>query len=177
MQKVRNHIPVILLALLGVTLLVITVVLYVWLYIRVDTTAAQIEQIQKETQLVAVQNDQMQVIRKILRDSSVDRAALQDLFVGENNIVSFLESAESLESVTGATITIQSVDSEDSTEFAKPLRMTIRAEGTLQSAYHTLALLEAFPQALYITTARLSRPPLEEDWVGEFSIEVIEILQ
>lgn len=140
-------------------------------------------------------NQQQRVLsmQALAQDTEEDRALLDSYFVGSEDVVSFLETLESLGDITGASVDISSVnidsgivltDEQKSRQSrgeeiqlppvtAENLQIRMRAEGTWEEVVHVLALLEALP--FYITHDEVVIEELRgevEAWRGRYEFHV-----
>lgn len=151
------------------------VVAYVLVFYAIQTTREEVVQLEKQIEIVALANDTQQNMRRIVRDTEKERAAFEGILVEEGGIVPFLESLEGLGNTTHAIVTVSAVDvlpQEKKSKELQTLALIVHIEGTFKEVYHTLALLDVFPQPLFIQSVRLTQTPSEEGsfWLGEVKL-------
>ncbi|MDP2650115.1 MAG: hypothetical protein Q8P16_00955 [bacterium] len=151
---------------------------YAWLFLGVRATLADTAALVGETQLLARNNAHIQTVRKIVRDTAALRGELNSYFVGEHDIVAFLEDVEALGTYAGADVSVRSVESAGPLAKDVPieqLKMSLRADGALADVLHLLALLESLPKAITLEKAQIVRRASDGLWQGTFDLSVAQI--
>jgi len=178
MDTFRRNILLIILASIGIVAMLVSIVSYSWLFIKVTNTIEAAALTSEEVQLLSTKNAHTQTVRRVVRDTQIQREELGSYFITEETLASFLGDIEELGSYTGAAIDVQSVslgDAIDKDELVAPLKLSLKSEGELQDIFYTLALLEVFPKALTIDRVRFTQNPDTLSWQGVFDIEVIKV--
>jgi len=177
MKTSSRNIPLIGLATIGIAVLLISISAYAWFFIKIYTIAEQVELSESEARLVATQNDNIQAARRIVRSTQEEREALNAYFVTEEDIVLFIEDIEKIGEHAGALVNVQAVSvgkAKNSKNPMAPLYITLKSQGTLSEVYYTLALLEHFPKALYMSDVRITQNAADNNWQGVFDIVVTQ---
>ena len=160
--------------ILLLTLAVGTAYAVIFLYIKntnkdiAELTNAIDEQIQIEERLRSIEN--------VMEDTTEGRAKLNGYFVGQNDIVSFIETVEALSDITGEEVTIVSVDVQEdaSTNAYQFLRLRLTTKGAWEGTIHFIALLETLPNHIVIERVGLVRSADKDagEWQSSFDIKV-----
>lgn len=137
----------------GVILLgTIGVYFYVWMAIQTTSSDADLLSANLEASIASDQT--AKEAETLLVELSGEKKTLEGAFLDDDKLVGFLEQIEGLGTTTGSRVRVLSVDS--STD-KQSYRFSISAEGSWQSTYHVLKLIEASPIPVIITMARLER--------------------
>lgn len=174
--------------LLIVSALTIAVlVLYIVFFLQIREKNKNISLLKNEADLVIQKEGRLRSIQQLISDTKDEREKLSTYFVGKDGAVEFIEKIESLEADTGAVIDITSVSVDDIgdvvNEDAELLRLLFKAEGSWQSIYQLLSLIESLPFNVSVTQANLEGQFVlgEEDeiidtlWSGNFAIVVAKL--
>jgi len=178
MKATKRNIFLLVLAIIGVLTMLVSITAYAWLFLKVNNTLEQISIASGEVQLLSVKNEQIQTVRREVRDTQEQRAELNSYFITEEGIVDFIEDIEKLGEHAGASVSVQAVsvgDPLDKDGLLVPLSISLKSEGTLREVFYTLALLEAFPKALNVKNVRFAQHPTDLTWQGVFDIVAVEI--
>ena len=113
------------------------------------------------------------------------RLELESHFVTSDELVSFIEYIESLDTISGGTLVIDEVDVGD--EQGEPvLKVSLSASGKYKEIYKLLSLIETMPYEVSIPTFDLSvadivsgagASSVESEWNAEIDFMVISYLQ
>ena len=178
MNVIHRNTLLLVLVTIGVIAMTISVVAYSWLFIKVHNTITEVVFASEEVQLLATKNAHTQTVRRVVRDTQLERDEINSYFVTDEGLVSFLEDIEELGVHAGAPISVQSVsvgDTIDKDELVAPLELLLKSEGTLPEVFYMLALLEAFPKVITVDSVRFTQLPNTLEWQGEFDVIVIKI--
>lgn len=150
---------------------------YVGIFIYIKNTNIEIaELISAIDQQIKIE-ERLRSIENIAEDTVLSRVELDSYFVGQDDIVQFIEVVEGLSSITGEEITIASVDLEegDNTSAYQFLRLRLTTKGAWKETIHFIALLEALPNYVLVERGSLelrSADEETEEWSGSFDIKV-----
>ncbi len=161
-------------------ILVLTLVVgavYAGIFLYIKNTNKEI------TELTKVIDEQIQIeeklrsIESVMEDTIEGRAKLDSYFVGQNDIVQFIETIEALSGITGEEVTIISVDiqEDDNTSAYQFLRLRLTTRGAWEETIHFIALLETLPNYVVIERAGLDLRFTDEEageWRSSFDIKV-----
>ncbi len=153
---------------------------YVWLFLEVRHTLSEVTNTAEDARFVAARNAHTQTVRRIIRDTEMERAELDSYFLREEDIVTFLGNVEELGIYVGAPITVQSVSAEeaiDTDERIVPLRLVLSSEGALQELFYLLQLLETFPAAVQVQKVQITQDAKDRAWNGTFHITVLRLIR
>lgn len=178
MQNSHTHTLLLILVGVGLATCVLSLSAYMWVFVKVEDTVNRVSVISEEAQLLATKNAHTQTVRRIVRDTLHEREALNEYFLTEEELVTFLGSLETLSTYSGATVAIQSVsvgEAIDKDGLITSLKLSLKSIGSLQAVYHNLALLETFPKTVSVNSIRLTQDPSTLVWEGVFDITVIKI--
>ena len=109
--------------------------------------------------------------------TAINRAKLDSYFVGQDDIVQFIEAVESLSGITGGEIEIASVDLEEgsNTSAYQFLHLRLTTKGAWEEVMYFTALLEALPNHVLVERGSLELRYTDEEveeWHGSFDIKV-----
>lgn len=112
-----------------------------------------------EAQDLSKKSQQLASVRTVLRESSALLEDIDDIFVAEDFVSSFIDSLESLATTYNVTISIGSINIEpipNMTE-TKQLRIRVSGSGNWEDVVSFSASLESLPRAVSIQTFSLSK--------------------
>lgn len=178
MRNASKNTSLVLLVGTGVLALVVATAAYAWLFFEVRHTLEDVARTAEAAQLVATRNAHTQTVRRVVRDTEAERAELDNYFLREESIVTFLEDIEELGVHAGAPLTVQSVSVEDALdkdERIVPLHLVLRSEGSLQELFYIMQLLETFPAAVSLQKVQLTQHVENLTWDGTFHITVLRL--
>lgn len=158
-----------------ITLLVSAV--YAGIFIYIKNTNIEIAELASTIDQQIQIEERLRSIKNIVEDTALNRAKLDSYFVGQDDIVHFIEAVEALSSITGEEITIASVDLEegDNTSAYQFLRLRLTTSGAWEETIHFIALLEALPNHILVERGSLELRSTDEEageWRGSFDIKV-----
>jgi len=119
---------------------------------------------------------QLKSIESILEDTKEDRERLSSYFVGQNDVVAFIEKIESLADFSGTTIEILTVDiAQGGSEAYQFLTLKLSTKGSWNTTTHFISLLETLPNFIVIKRTNLGSKLEREGngvWNGSYTIDV-----
>ncbi len=156
------------LLVLAILTFVLTVALYVYMYIAVNSqtrrtvVAKDIQKVQKLDQ------KQIQDLEKIFAHSEPAREKLSSLFVTKPDIVKFIEDIESIGLSTGAKIELTSVKEtkEENSDVSK-LSSHVQASGTWAQVIKTLIYIETMQKVVALDSVRMNTSSVSVDKDGK----------
>jgi|GEM_PF-3347161 hypothetical protein len=97
--------------------------------------------------------------KKLIEETKEKVSTLSSHFIYEAGVVSFLESLEALDTVTGTETTIVSVSVKEggSATEKKSLTVSLDSEGSFVGVYHLLRLIENLPYEIDVQQTSFSR--------------------
>jgi hypothetical protein len=117
----------------------------------------------------ALRETHIRSVRNLLRDTETERIRVRSQFIGENDVVPFIEQIEGLAEASGVQLDIRSVAVVDAGERDANhewLSLSLSALGSWSNVQHFLALVEHFPATLVVGQLRLGRQASEEGGVA-----------
>lgn len=178
MKNVTHKLTVTLAAGIAVVAVVALVGAYVFLYLEINKVSSEHMALVEEADLLETQNARTNNIRSLIRANGQLRDELDELFVTENDVVDFLDDIENLGLLSGASLSVESVNRGkvlDKDKIAEELILAIKAEGDLQELFHLLALFEHFPKALSVESVRFTQHATEFFWSGSFRLNLVRL--
>ncbi|MBP6884860.1 MAG: hypothetical protein KBC17_03495 [Candidatus Pacebacteria bacterium] len=142
----------------SVSLLLLTVAFYVFLYISIQKKGATVATLRAETAALEMQESEIGKLRTNLVSTEIERKQISSYFIEEGDVVPFLETLEGYAKDMGVTLKFNSI------AIAKdPLRLNISltAEGLFANIYRFTALLETSPYEIVFNTAQIEALPSE----------------
>ena len=150
---------------------------YIWVFLEVRSEIAKVTVAAEEAQILATQNAHVQTVRRVVRDTQIQRETLSTYFLSEEEIVEFLEEIENLGTHAGSQVSVQTVQAGEAVDkdgAIIPLQLTLRSGGSLQAVFYTLALLESYPKALSVEEVVLIQNPTTFEWSGMFNVVAMQ---
>lgn len=106
----------------------------------------------------------LQSLKIMIEDTKDERSYISSLFVDKESVIDFIESIESLGSVSGSDVKVILVDENVKSETAKnQINVRFEAKGNWASVLKLIALLDHMPMALSVNGLEMS---FEEEEVG-----------
>ncbi len=165
-----------------VTLLLLLVLIIGYVYFLFIIFKINNEQriLGKEVQLQVKKDEHFRAIKKILADTRSERLELNTRFVSKEGVVSFIEKIESLSSVAGASVDIQSVNIIDAKSKAgyEWLELSVDVSGTWDEVYYLISLVEHLPMAASLFDVRIvysNTDDGKEVWDGYFRVRAVKL--
>ena len=119
---------------------------------------------------------QLKSIESILEDTKKDRERLNSYFVGQNDVVAFIEKIESLGAFSSTAVEILTVDiAQGGSEAYQFLTLKLSTKGSWDATTHFVSLLETLPNFIVIRQANLGSKLKGEErgvWDGVYAIDV-----
>lgn len=121
---------------------------------------------------------------KIYTETADDRATLKEFFVSDTEIIPFVESLEALGPVSGSSLKITALESEDQSGLKKGTLTSLRAKvdvtGSWSSVMRALKLSETLPYDISISGVRFVQGGSTDDksktaWSASYDIKVTMI--
>jgi len=150
---------------------------YTGLFIYIKNTNEEIAELSNAIDQQIQVEERLRSIENIMTDTVLGRATLDGYFVGQDDIVQFIETVEALSELTGEDVTIVSVDVDegDSVSAYQFLRLRLTTKGVWEETVHFLALLEALPNYVIVDRGNLKLRLGDEgaeEWEGSFDIRI-----
>ena len=174
-------------ALFALCASVVSVGAFLFFWYSIGTETAAYQELQDEMLVLQERESKLDVLTESVRAITSDREKLDGYFLHEDDIVSFLETIESLSHASTTVVEVTSVDQGsivapelgDGTEggtFTSPV-LSIAVEGSWQEVFHVFSLIETLPVPLAvhqvsIDVINLRTQPLL--WKGSFRISVLQ---
>lgn len=151
--------------------------IYIGLFLYIRNANQEIAELTSAIDQQLLTESRLRSVESIMEDTEEEQEKLEGYFVGQDDIVGFIETIESLAGTVGLTIEITSVDVEEvgESEAYQFLKLRFDTEGLWGETTHFLALLEALPNAITIHRAVFNSKLEGEgasEWDGLFSIDV-----
>lgn len=108
------------------------------------------------SQLAALnrKDQNVQTLRRSLKNTEENRALLNTYFVSEDNIVGFLEKIEEMGPISGTTVTLQNVNQEGN---PKNLVLLVKASGPFSNIMTLTKLFEQAPYGIVVDKLYLNK--------------------
>ncbi len=146
------------LLVLALLVFLVTVSLYVYMYNAVNSQTRKVV-IAKDIQKVQkLDNEQIGELQKLFNHSEPARDKLKGLFVTKAEVIKFIESLESIGTVTGALIEITTINEvkEEDGSLVKKVRAHFEAKGTWSQVSKTLAFVETMQKSITLDAVRFN---------------------
>ena len=121
----------------------VSILSYVWFFYLVKSTSEKSSALRDSIELANRKETRILSTKNILITTEKERAKLDNYFIEESSVVSFIERLESLGRLSGAKITLTSVDTDKKRK--NVLRVDLKASGKFENVYYLLSLIEALP--------------------------------
>ena len=181
MKKQTSTTTVLLIVVILITLGVIGAYIFLFEKIRAINLAAAL--LQSDIELKTDKDDQLQSIKKILADTSADRAQLDSYFVGKDTVVDVIKKIETLAKETGLSIEIQAVDkvSIEENDYKELLKFKIKTIGSWSRNMEFVALLQNLPYKISFYKINLYKNSGVEDkkivveWTNDMEFSLLKL--
>lgn len=121
----------------------------VW-YATVSTKSADVASQEAQIAAAGVNVGRITLARAALSEIEGDEASMQDYFVSESSVVTFINKLESLGSANAATVTVLSVAKGAA---ARPsLVLTLSIKGTFDAVMRTIGAIEYVPYSVSVSS-------------------------
>ncbi len=159
--------------------------MYIFFSYRIESVFSEAETASHERLGLEAKGRQLSKTEDLVLNTESKRLELESHFVTSDELVSFIEYIESLDTISGGTLVIDEVDVGD--EQGEPvLKVSLSASGKYKEIYKLLSLIETMPYEVSIPTFDLSvadivsgagASSVESEWNAEIDFMVISYLQ
>lgn len=158
--------------------------MYIFFSYKIKSVFSEAEQAAHERLSLEAKGRQLSKTEDLVISTENKRLELEEHFVTSDELVSFIEYVESLDTISGGELVIDDVDVNN--EKAKPvLEVSLSASGTYKEVYKLLSLIESMPYEIDIPTFDLSVADVvsgtttsgNPKWNAEIDFVVISYLQ
>jgi Tfp pilus assembly protein PilO len=180
--------PLTVLIIVNIFLAVVSV--YVFLVIRSNGRA--VSSLKNSIQLELDREAKLKTMKEAVDATKDDRAKIDSFFIKKIDLISFIESVESLGKTTGAAVTIKAVNSsadpDNQAAIYENLTMNVSVDGSWNQLYRFTALIESMPAAFSLGGVHFARNKDLADsgkiksanaapWSGSFEIKAKALKQ
>ena len=160
---------------------------FFFMLVSIERQMQKLTELQESVALAQDREQKLSALKATVRAVESDRMQLDSFFLQENDLVSFLETIEGLSSTTRSRIEVVSVEKGklplpvdgkvENQPIFSTIRLSIATDGSWESVFHTLSLLESLPvplimhRATFDVAAADTVPPT---WKGTFVVSVVE---
>lgn len=146
------------LLILAVVVSLLTVSLYVYMYVAVDTQTDKVVKARDVQATQAMDEKQVGELKTLFGHSEPGRKTLRDLFVRKGEEVTFIESLEALGDQTGADVNIVSIneDKNVSNPNIGTLKARVEASGSWSQISKVLVLIETMQKSIEVDSVRIN---------------------
>jgi hypothetical protein len=162
---------------LSVTLVLSASFLYMFVYFQVEKNSTQAEEKMTTWQTELKRREDIKSLDRSIKEVEGAKISLESHFAKNSDVVPFLNTVEGLSEKVSATPEIISVEASEDLSF---LRVEMRAEGTFESLYKFLTLLENSPYELEFLSVNLSRPSGQNeasDWEIHLRFKLLSFIK
>lgn len=152
---------------------------YMFILLDIRDKNRSVSLILNEADIEALQDLRLRSIQKIVKDTEEQRGQINIYFVGDDEIVKFIETVELLGVLADADVEINSVnieerrreEGEENDEF---LQLTFSATGEWNEVFYFFSLVELLPYNIEVKRASFESGSKEKSgiWNGSFGITV-----
>lgn len=162
-----------------ITLLITSIIIaggYVFLFIKVNSINLEVAKSLSEIRSEDNKEAQLRMVGKSLETTTEERKRLQELFVGSESVVAFIELLESLGTDAGTKVTIESLTvTESNFEHIENLNIRLSAEGNYKDVYGLTQAIGELPYSVIWKRLSFNKEASEEEissWslVSDFSV-------
>jgi len=148
--------------------------IYAYLFNSVLRVNGVITQLRSDLSYEVEREVRVSSVASVVEDTEKEREAVVSYFGTQEEVVDIISMFEELGHVAGVSPDVSSVtiQGRDMPNEQPRLVLQIRTEGTWKEVQHFLALVEAFPRAVRVTTADFSLVGDSGLWKGAFIIEM-----
>lgn len=151
MKKILQKIPFI----FSILFLFVSVFVFVFIYQKINDNNLNAEKANTEWQTEAMRREEIKSLDRALSMVAEESRVLDTHFAFSSDVVPFLNTIEKLALSVGAEPEITSVST---SEADSVLSADFRADGSFESLYKFISLLEQSPYMIEISAFELSRP-------------------
>jgi len=156
---------------------------YVFLFEKIRTINVTAALLQSDIELKTNKDDQLQSIKKILADTSVDRTKLDSYFVGKDTVVDVIKNIETLAKETGLHIEIEAVDKValEENDYKELLKFRIKTTGSWSRNIEFIALLKNLPHQISFYKVNLYKSSGVEnkntaiEWTNDMEFSLLKL--
>lgn len=143
---------------------------YVSWYSTVSQKSSDVVNLQNQITAASDNMSRIASTRATLAQIADDEADIQNYFVSDANIVSFINELEALGSEEGAVVSVVSVSKGGSRTLPK-LLLTLSVDGTFDAVMRTVGAVEYAPYAISVSMLSVARG-VKGGWHADFHITV-----
>jgi len=176
------------LLILGVFLTIAALAIYYVTFSSIKSKNENISAILNDLALETKKETLLKSIKSVAIDSAPARKKMESYFIGQDEIVKFLDFLGSLGKMSGAELEINNLGLEERAptpaEAYQLLKLNIEAKGSFRSVYHFLTLLESVPFQINFAGVEMrtadtgvngSKAKKNSAWKGSFNISVFKL--
>ncbi len=145
---------------IAVTLTLFSWVIAGFLYVGVLTKSSQVVDLFTEAEKDITKDQTLRTTRAILSQNEDMLSELDQYFVSSDEVVTFIDRLESLEDITGGSVSIISVSSDADpkakNDFKELLKVRLEITGSWKAVSQSMALLETLPYQMTVHEATIA---------------------
>ena len=143
---------------------------YAWWYNELSHKSSEAASLEAQIAVSQQQSSRIAAARAALAEIAADEAKVQNYFVSENTIVSFINVLQQTGAAQGATLKVLSV-SKGGTTLQSTLVLALSIKGPFDSVMRTIGSIEYSPYAVSVATLSLTQDP-QKGWDASLTITV-----
>ncbi len=143
---------------------------YAWWYTILSQKSNEAAVLQGQIAVLQQQSSRVAAARAALAEITDDEARVQNYFVSEDTIVSFINVLQQAGAAQGATLKVLSV-SKGGTTAQSTLVLALSIKGSFDAVMRTIGTIEYAPYALSIATLSVAQDP-QKGWDASLTITV-----
>ncbi len=152
---------------------------YAFLWFQIGTLSAEAMAEANDLKVARDSSQSAVSLQKSLQNSAISLQIIDSYFLPQNGTVSFVEFLESLGSISGTKVSIQSIglDKGQVGDFKEVLAVTVDSVGTWSNLMRFISLVESSPYHIDIASADInmnSAKPANE-WHALITVKVIQL--
>ena len=166
---------------ISIALLVLACLIFFFLLQRINNNHETADQAEMEWQTETARKEEIKSLDRLLKTEEVDRTMIDTHFIQSSDVVPFLDTAEELASQVGARAEVVSVRIASDN---KSLLVGLRAEGTFESLYKLLILMENSSYQLELSSLDMEKregsdfsESSSRAWRASFEIKLLSFIQ
>lgn len=143
------------------TIALFSLVLFVGVFYLIYAKSAEITTIENDLASAEAWENSSVSVKRLLVDTRDARNKIDSYFIGSDNVVSFIESIESLSKFVNVDTNVNTVGIDQISDTSKFEYATLSAvsEGSFQNLYWLLSLIETMPYELEVRRVYLEQLP------------------
>jgi hypothetical protein len=152
--------------------------MYLTLFTIIKNKNNQISALQNQVDMEVRKDQRLHSVKLLMTDLNKELEMIDAHFVSDNGVVDFLESLEALGSVSGASVSVNSVSVNKDKDVSLPyelLKLEFVARGSWVAVVQLISLLDAFPLGITIERMQLERIPNSNSWQINTSFNVLKL--